>query len=98
MRHTVAAASLVLASMAAMGGEGSVIDATTADGHAVRLLPNGRWEYRDAERQAEAARVAETYPENHLRPKDAQGGWFGTRYIMPGDPDYNRGSLNPKTR
>ena len=98
MRRTLAVATLVLASMGVSAEQGVVVDATTADGQAVRLLPNGRWEYRDAARQAEAARIAETYPENHLRPKDAQGGWFGTRYIMPGDPNYNRGSLNPKTR
>jgi len=77
--------------------EGQVIEATTASGEAVRLLPNGRWEFVDAKRQAEAKKVADTYPENDVRPNKAQGGLFGIgRYVMPGDPDYNRGSLSGK--
>ena len=77
--------------------EGQVIEATTAAGEAVRLLPNGRWEFVDLKRQAEAKKVADTYPENDLRPAKAQGGLFGIgRIIMPGDPDYNRGSLSGK--
>lgn len=73
--------------------------ATTADGQAVRLYPNGRWEYVDVARAAEAQKVAAEYPENKTRPVDAQGGVFGVgRTIMPGDKDYNRGSLNPKLR
>ena len=79
--------------------EGQMIEATTAAGEAVRLLPNGRWEFVDAKRQAEAKKVADTYPENDLRPAKAQGGLFGIgRYVMPGDPDYNRGSLSGKGR
>ena len=79
-------------------GEGVTIDATTASGDKVRLLPNGRWEFVDVAKQADARKVADTYPENHLRPEGAQGGWFGGRYVMPGDKDYNRGTLNPKMR
>lgn len=76
------------------------IDATTADGQAVRLLPNGRWEYVDAAKAAEARRIAEEYPENRTRPIESQGASLGGlgRYVMPGDKDYNRGSLNPKLR
>jgi hypothetical protein len=79
--------------------EGQVIEAHTASGEAVRLLPNGRWEFVDQKRQAEAKKVADTYPENDVRPAKAQGGLFGIgRIIMPGDPDYNRGSLSGKGR
>ena len=96
--RALAVALLWMLAGVATAGEGSVIEATTAAGDKVRLLPNGRWEFVDAAKQADAKKVADTYPENHLRPEGAQGGWFGGRYIMPGDKDYNRGSLNPKMR
>ena len=69
----------------------TVIEATTAGGEKVRLLPNGRWEYVDpvkAEPQKKA-RAAEAE-----RNRNSQGGLFGIgRTIPPGDKDYNRGSL-----
>jgi len=76
------------------------LDAVTATGEKVRLFPNGRWEFVDAAKAAEAQQVAAQYPENKTRPIEAQGGLFGGvgRLIMPGDKDYNRGSLNPKMR
>ena len=76
------------------------IEAQTADGQKVRLYPNGRWEYVDAAKAAEAQKVAAEYPENKTRPVDSQGIVIGGvgRYVMPGDKDYNRGSLNPKLR
>jgi len=75
------------------------LEAQTADGQKVRLFPNGRWEYVDVAKAAEAQKVAAEYPENKTRPADAQGGLFGVgRLVMPGDKDYNRGSLNPKAR
>lgn len=75
------------------------VEATTAAGEQVRLYPNGRWEYVDATKAAAAQEVAAQYPENKTRPIEAQGGWLGVgRVVMPGDRDYNRGSLNPKTR
>lgn len=76
------------------------LTAVTADGQSVRLFPNGRWEYVDQAKAAEAQKVAAEYPENKTRPVDSQGiviGGIG-RYVMPGDKDYNRGSLNPKMR
>lgn len=70
------------------------IEATTAAGDKVRLLPNGRWEFVDAQKAAAAREVAQTFPENQGCPPGAQGGFFGVgRCIMPGDKDYNRGSL-----
>ena len=75
------------------------VEATTASGDKVRLYPTGKWEYVDSAKAVEAKRVAEQFPENKVRPVDAQGGWVpGSRMLMPGDKDYNRGSLNPKTR
>ena len=75
------------------------VEATTVDGQKVRLFPNGRWEFADAAKAAQAQKVAAEYPENRTRPVEAQGGLFGVgRTIMPGDKDYNRGSLNPKLR
>lgn len=72
----------------------SVVVATTAAGEKVLLHPSGRWEYVNSVKAAEAKKIANTYPENHTRPVDAQGCLFGLgRCIMPGDKDYNRGSL-----
>jgi hypothetical protein len=93
-----AALLMVLVSAGALAGEGAVIEATTAAGDKVELMPDGRWRFVDQAKQAEAKKVADTYPQNHLRPEGAQGGWFGTRTILPGDKDYNRGTLNPKMR
>lgn len=73
------------------------IEATTAAGDKVRLLPNGRWEYVDADKAKAAKALADQFPENHTRPVAAQGGVFGVgRTVMPGDRDYNRGSLGHK--
>ncbi|MBS1160675.1 MAG: hypothetical protein H6R15_3094 [Proteobacteria bacterium] len=74
------------------------LEAVTASGDKVRLFPNGRWEFADAAKAAAAQQAAAHYPENKTRPLEAQGGLFGGigRSIMPGDKDYNRGSLNPK--
>ena len=76
------------------------LEAVTVDGQKVRLFPNGRWEFADAAKAAEAQQLAAQFPENKTRPIEAQGGLFGGfgRTIMPGDKDYNRGSLNPKGR
>lgn len=84
---------------AAQAPGGDVIEASTAAGEKVRLHPNGRWEYIDAQKAAAAKAVADQYPENKLRPMDAQGCLFGIgRCVMPGDKDYNRGTLNPAKR
>lgn len=97
----IAAASLlfVLFAPVAQAQGGEVIEATTAAGEKVRLLPNGRWEYLDAQKAVAAKVLADQFPENQLRPKAAQGCLFGIgRCIMPGDKDYNRGTLNPAKR
>ncbi len=93
------AAALVLISQTGFAADGAMIDATTTSGEKVRLHPNGRWEYVDAQKAAAAKVVADQYPENQLRPQAAQGCMFGIgRCIMPGDKDYNRGTLNPAKR
>jgi len=91
-------ASWLLAGPAA-AEEPQVIEAVTAAGDRVVLHPNGRWEYVDPVKAAQAAKTADIFPENQARPVEAQGGLFGIgRTVMPGDKEYNRGSLNPKLR
>ncbi len=90
---------LVAANTFAAELDRSPVEAVTVDGEKVRLFPNGRWEYVDAAKALAAAQKAAAYPENQTRPEGAQGGLFGIgRTVMPGDKDYNRGSLNPKMR
>lgn len=79
--------------------ERAPIEAVTANGYPVRLFPNGRWVFVDTEKAEVARKIAAEYPENKVRNAEAQGGLFGVgRTVMPGDKDYNRGSLNPKLR
>lgn len=90
---------LMAANVFAADLDRSPLEAVTVDGEKVRLFPNGRWEYVDAAKALAAAQKAAAYPENQTRPEGAQGGLFGVgRTVMPGDKDYNRGSLNPKMR
>lgn len=100
--RTALALIALLVSMPVLAAEldRTPVEATTVDGQKVRLFPNGRWEFIDAAKAAEAQKLAAEFPENRTRPIDSQGilvGGFG-RVIMPGDKDYNRGSLNPKLR
>jgi len=90
---------LLAAGVAAADLDRTPVEAVTVNGEKVRLFPNGRWEYADAAKAAAAQQAAARYPENQTRPEGAQGGLFGIgRTLMPGDKDYNRGSLNPKLR
>lgn len=94
--------SLILTATAAEAADldRTPVEAMTLEGQKVRLFPNGRWEFVDAARAAEAQRLAAEFPENKTRPIEAQGMLVGGvgRLLMPGDKDYNRGSLNPKMR
>ena len=86
---------LSLTALAADAEPKPAIEATTAAGEKVVLHPNGRWEFVDVQKQAEAKKVADQYPENKGCPAGWQGGLvpgFG-RCIPPGDKDYNRGSM-----
>ena len=99
MRFALVAVLLGLATAGVTAAEldRTPVEAVTVNGEKVRLFPNGRWEYVDAAKAAAAQQKAAAYPENQTRPEGAQGGLFGVgRIIMPGDKDYNRGSLNPK--
>ena len=100
MKYFLVAGLLVAACSAyAQELDRTPVEATTAAGEKVRLYPNGRWEFVDAKKAAQAQQVAAQYPENKTRPMEAQGGLFGVgRTVMPGDKDYNRGTLNPKMR
>jgi hypothetical protein len=92
------AAALILAALAAGGAwaQDGVIEATTAAGDKVRLLPSGHWEYVEAAKAEPQRKVREAEFE---RERSAQGGLFGIgRKIYPGDKDYNRGTLNPAKR
>jgi hypothetical protein len=96
--HIVA---IVLAmTMPALGGaqeaQPATVEAVTATGEKVLLLPNGRWEFTDP-KKAEPQRARQNAADE--RERAAQGGLFGLgRKIYPGDPDYNRGTLNPSRR
>lgn len=92
------AVALMLAAASGWAAE-SPVEATTVAGDKVLLHPNGRWEYVDQKKAEQARAVAQQYPENQSCPSGSQGGLFGVgRCIMPGDKDYNRGSLNPNRR
>lgn len=77
----------------------TTIEATTKDGDTVKLHPNGRWEFVDARKAEKAAAVAQQFPENQVCPPGAQGKFLGFgRCILPGDKEFNRGSLSGKGR
>ena len=95
----VIVAALAAGPCAVLAQERAPIEATTNAGDAVVLHPNGRWEYRDPQKAAVAKQVAAQFPENQVCPPGAQGRLFGVgRCIMPGDKEYNRGSMNPNRR
>jgi hypothetical protein len=104
---TACAITCVMATGAAHA-QTAPIEATTAAGEKVRLLPDGRWEWIDgqkasvqrAERAVEAKRQQEVREAELKRERAAQGGGLlGLgRTIYEGDRDYNRGTLNPKMR
>lgn len=72
----------------------TIIEATTASGEKVRLLPGGRWEYADPVKAEPQRKQREAEAERR-----SQGGWLGFgRRVQEGDKDYNRGSLNPARR
>jgi len=92
----ILAALFAAAAGAQQDAREGALEATTAAGEKVRLLPDGRWEYVDP-KKAEPQRKARV--EEQERERNAQGGWFGlSRKVYEGDKDYNRGSLNPNRR
>ncbi len=98
MRRTIAMITFSLMSSVVLA-QGLMREATTSGGERVLLHANGRWEFVDAAKQAEAKKTADQYPENRPRLPGAQGGLLGFgRQIQPGETDYNRGSLSGKGR
>jgi hypothetical protein len=97
--RSVCAGILMLVSSMALAQDRTPVEAVTKTGERVLLHPNGRWEFVESQKAAAAKKIADQFPENQVRPAQAQGGWLGLgRTIMPGDKDYNRGTLNPKMR
>ena len=106
-RFAVVVLGLLLCTGSAWAQQG-VIEATTSAGEKVRLLPDGRWEFVDgqkaavqrAERTVQIKREEEKRAVEVKRERSAQGGGLlGIgRTVYEGDPDYNRGTLNPKMR
>jgi hypothetical protein len=88
------------------------LEATTEDGRKVILHPDGRWEFNAAAGTSAGSTATGAAPKaaaptsgaaagSGARSDDryCQGGLFGVgRRVCPGDPEYNRGSLNPKLR
>lgn len=100
--HIVLLGLLVLCGQSAFADIADAPDRTpiagkTANGEDILLFPNGRWEYVNTTKAAEAKKVADQFPENKGCPAGTQGGLFGVgRCIKPGDKDYNRRSLSGK--
>ena len=108
MAATVIGAA-VLAPPAA-GQASRPIEATTPAGDRILLYPDGRWEYADPAKRAATPAPSAAQPVAPAAapqpavaagacPPGAQGHlfWVG-RCVLPGDPDYNRGSLSGKGR
>ena len=93
-----------LAACCAAHAQQGVVEATTANGEKVRLLPDGRWEWVEPQKaavQQQQRREEDEQRQAELRrERSAQGGGvIGIgRTLYEGDKDYNRGSLNPKLR
>jgi hypothetical protein len=100
--------ALFLAASFTAAAQTGAIEATTSTGERVRLLPDGRWEWVDGQKAAvqQQQRVVETKKQEEVRAAEIKrergaqgGGLLGLgRTLYEGDKDYNRGSLNPKTR
>lgn len=73
------------------------IQATTANGDAVILHPDGQWEYVDNKKAAAAQEVARKLNNRVECPVNSQGILLGFgRCIKKGDKEFNRGSLSGK--
>src|SRR4249920_2118352 len=112
--HLAAAVAAIGAAailQAAMAQGPAPTEATTAAGDKILIYPDGRWEYADPAKRATAPTsqppatppvstpAAGTAAVAGACPPDSQGHvfWLG-RCILPGEKDYNRGSLSGKGR
>lgn len=72
---------------------GNELHATTADGEAVILYPNGRWQYVDPQKAEEATKSFAMFPDFGGCPPGWRGGLLGMgRCVPPDDENYHRGS------
>ena len=108
------AATAAIAAGAAHAQVAKPIEATTPAGERILLYPDGRWEYADPAKRADspqpvapaAAAATGSAAANPIAaaaagrcPPEAQGHLFYIgRCVMPGDKEYNRGSLSGKGR
>ena len=107
-RALAAGALAVLALNAAHAQAPAPIEATTPAGDRILLYPDGRWEYADPAKRAAspkpappaaATRAPATPVAAGACPPGSQGHLFGIGgCVVPGDRDYNRGSLSGKGR
>ena len=79
------------------------IETTTPTGDRILLYPDGRWEYADPAKRAASPKPAPPAAATPVAagacPPGSQGHLFGIGgCIVPGDRDYNRGSLSGKGR
>lgn len=108
MKRITMAALMLAAGIASAQQAKAPIETTTPTGEKIRLYPDGHWEYVDGqkaevqrtERAAEVKKQEEVRKAEVKHERSAQGGGqIGLgRTVYEGDPDYNRGSLNPKLR
>jgi hypothetical protein len=107
-RALAAGALAVLALSAAHAQAPAPIEATTPAGDRILLYPDGRWEYADPAKRAASPKpappaaatpAAATPVAAGACPPGSQGQLFGVGgCVVPGDRDYNRGSLSGKGR
>ena len=107
-RALAAGALAVLALNAAHAQTQAPIETTTPAGDRILLYPDGRWEYADPAKRAASPKpappaaatpAAATPVAAGACPPGSQGRLFGVGgCVVPGDRDYNRGSLSGKGR
>jgi hypothetical protein len=111
-RALAAGAVAVLALSAAHAQAPAPIETTTPAGDRILLHPDGRWEYADPAKRAASPRPAPAAAATPAAtpgaarpvaagacPPGSQGHLFGIGgCVVPGDRDYNRGSLSGKGR
>ena len=85
--------------LAAQAAKPPLLQATTSQGDAVILEPNGRWHFVDHDKATAAEKIAREFPENHGCPSGMQGGFLGFGRCIPNDDkEFNRGSLGGKSQ
>jgi hypothetical protein len=102
-RALAAGALAVFTLSAAYAQTPAPIETTTPAGDRILLYPDGRWEYADPAKRAASPKPAPPAAATPVAagacPPGSQGHLFGIGgCVVPGDRDYNRGSLSGKGR